>query len=111
MPSTSSVPSWSIRSGSLVPARIVATWPAASFCFTRFGRMFTWSPLPGGVSYHARVMSVPPQAAPERLTAILRRAGVLERGEVVDVTVETSRDTLISHIARLRLTYGHRGHG
>src|SRR5439155_717080 len=29
----------------------------------------------------------------------------VERGEVVDVAVETSRDTLISRIARLRLTY------
>jgi hypothetical protein len=50
--------------------------------------------------------SVPPEAAPERLTAVLRRAGVLERGEVVDVAVETSRDTLFSHITRLRPTYG-----
>ena len=50
--------------------------------------------------------AVPPEAAPERLTAILRRAGVLECGEVVDVAVETARDTLVSRIARLRLTYG-----
>jgi hypothetical protein len=50
--------------------------------------------------------SVPPQAAPERLTAILRRAGVLARGEVLDVAVETARDTWLSHITRLRLTYG-----
>src|SRR5262245_62089630 len=28
-----------MRSGSLVPARIVATWPAARRCFTRFDRM------------------------------------------------------------------------
>jgi hypothetical protein len=48
---------------------------------------------------------VPPEAAPERLTALLRRAGVLERGEVDDVAVETSRDTLVSRITRLRLTY------
>ena len=48
---------------------------------------------------------VPPEATPERLTGILRRAGVLERGEVADVAVETSRDTLISRVARLRLTY------
>ena len=48
---------------------------------------------------------VPAEATPERLTAVLRRAGVLARGEVVDVAVETSRDTLISRIARLRLTY------
>src|SRR2546429_6440854 len=48
---------------------------------------------------------VPAEATPERLTAVLRRAGVLARGEVVDVAVETLRDTLISRIARLRLTY------
>src|SRR3989442_3258712 len=48
---------------------------------------------------------VPAEATPERLTAVLRRAGVLTRGEVVDVAVETSRDTLISRVARLRLTY------
>ena len=48
---------------------------------------------------------VPPQATADRLTALLRRAGVLERGEVVAVTVESTRDTLISRIARLRLTY------
>src|SRR5713226_508988 len=54
MPSTSSVPSWSIRSASLVPARTVATWPAASFCFARFGRMFMESPPPAAkrVSSH-----------------------------------------------------------
>jgi hypothetical protein len=46
-----------------------------------------------------------PPASPDRLTAMLRRAGVLGRGEVVDVAVETSRDTLISRITRLRLTY------
>src|SRR5687767_8729560 len=52
MPSTSSVPSWSIRSGSLVPEMIVATWPAASLSFTRLGRIFTrfslrWRARPG----------------------------------------------------------------
>ncbi len=52
------------------------------------------------------MIAVPPEAAPERLTAILRRAGVLERGEVIDVAVEMSRDTLVSRITRLRLTYG-----
>lgn len=49
---------------------------------------------------------VPPQAAPERLTELLRGAGVVASGEVIDVAVETSRDTLISRIARLRLPYG-----
>jgi hypothetical protein len=48
---------------------------------------------------------VPPQAAPDRLGAVLRRAGVLDRGEVVDVAVETARDTPISRIARVRVTY------
>jgi hypothetical protein len=52
---------------------------------------------------------VPPPAAPERPGAVLRRAGVLADGDVVDVTVETARDTLISHIARLRVTYGGSG--
>src|SRR5260370_39729641 len=60
MPSTSSVPSWSIRSGSLVPDRIVATWPAASLSFTRFGRMFTSSP--SGVEERGILRSRPPDA-------------------------------------------------
>jgi hypothetical protein len=51
------------------------------------------------------MIGVPPQAAPERLTELLRRAGVLDGGEVIDVALETSRDTLISRIARFRLTY------
>jgi hypothetical protein len=49
--------------------------------------------------------SAPLPATPERLTAILRRAAVLKGDEVVDVAVETARDTLISRIARLRITY------
>ena len=53
----------------------------------------------------AGMTEVPPQATPEHLTVLLRRAGVLGGGEVIDVGVETSRDTLISRIARLRLTY------
>jgi len=48
---------------------------------------------------------VPSQATPERLTALLRRAGVLPSGAVVEVGVESTRDTLISRITRLRLTY------
>jgi hypothetical protein len=54
----------------------------------------------------AGMASVPPPATPERLTLLLREAGVLERGDVVAVDVETPRDTLLSRIARLRLTYG-----
>ena len=48
---------------------------------------------------------VPPEAAAARLTALLRGAGVFGRGEVADLAVETSRDTLVSRITRLRLTY------
>jgi hypothetical protein len=44
---------------------------------------------------------VPSQATAERLTAFLRQAGMLPHGEVVDVAVETSRDTLISRVTRL----------
>ena len=46
-----------------------------------------------------------PEAPAARLTALLRGAGVLERGEVADLAVETSRDTLVSRITWLRLTY------
>ena len=53
----------------------------------------------------ARMADVPPQATADRLTVLLRRAGVLGRGEVLDVAVESSRDTLISRVTRLRLTY------
>jgi Ecdysteroid kinase-like family len=48
---------------------------------------------------------VPSQATPERLTVLLRRAGVLPSGAVVEVGVESTRDTLISRITRLRLAY------
>ncbi len=51
------------------------------------------------------VTTVPHEATPERLTAILRQADVLPRGDVVEVSIETSRDTLVSRITRLRLTY------
>jgi thiamine kinase-like enzyme len=51
------------------------------------------------------VTSVSAAVAPDHLTRLLRHAGALPHGEVVGVAVETSRDTLISRIARLRLTY------
>ena len=57
----------------------------------------------------ARMADVPPQATADRLTVLLRRAGVLGRGEVLDVAVESSRDTLISRVTRLRLTYDRQG--
>src|SRR5207249_5272032 len=91
---------------------IVATRPAASVCLRRLGRIFTCvsSRVVRVVILTAyRTMARDERCASgsdsERLTAVLRRAGVLTRGEVVDVAVETSRDTLISRIARLRLTY------
>ena len=43
--------------------------------------------------------------AHERLTETLRASGGLDGGLVVEVTVETSRTTLISTIQRLRLRY------
>jgi hypothetical protein len=45
------------------------------------------------------------QVAPARLTAVLRGAGILLNGDVIEVVVEASKDTLVSRIARLRLTY------
>ena len=50
------------------------------------------------------MIGVPSQAGRDRLGEVLRRAGALGRGEVVDVTVETSRDTL----GRLAHRYRHR---
>jgi len=50
--------------------------------------------------------ALPPAIQPEHLTAALRRAGVLADGAVNDVAVESSRDTILSRITRLRLTYG-----
>jgi hypothetical protein len=46
------------------------------------------------------------------VTDALRRCGALHTGAVRDVVIESSRDTLLSRIARLRLTYdGDAGHG
>ena len=39
------------------------------------------------------------------LTGLLRVRGVLEKGHVVAVNVESSRPTLISHTATIRLAY------
>jgi hypothetical protein len=49
--------------------------------------------------------SLPLAASAEHLTAALRQCGVLSDGCVREVAVESSRDTLISHIIRLRLSY------
>ena len=45
------------------------------------------------------------ELAPERLTAALRAGGALDDGRVVDVSVESSRTTLLSTVLRLRLRY------
>jgi hypothetical protein len=47
----------------------------------------------------------PPLPDPERLTALLRGAGAIDRAQVTAVEVESARDTLISRITRLRLVY------
>jgi hypothetical protein len=41
----------------------------------------------------------------DHVTEALRRSGVLADGRVSDVTVETSRTTILSRVFRLRLTY------
>src|SRR5437764_14002584 len=105
-----------MRSGSLVPPTIVATRPAASVCLMRLGRMLMSSPrrtTPGRV--RRRTVPCPgcprchPKATADRLTVLLRRADVLGRGDVVDVAVGSSRDTLLSRVTRLRLTYDRQG--
>ena len=48
---------------------------------------------------------VPPAADAGYLTDVLRRAGALRQGRVSEVTVESSRATLLSRIVRLRPTY------
>src|SRR5580704_11457955 len=48
---------------------------------------------------------LPGAAKPDHLTEALRRHGVLSAGRVRDVTTEGPRDTLVSRIARLKLTF------
>lgn len=48
---------------------------------------------------------LPRAADAEHLTAALRRCGALGEGRVREVAVESSRNTLLSRIIRLRLTY------
>lgn len=54
-------------------------------------------------------LMTPPQlpdvAEPARLTAALRRGGVLDAGAVREVKVLHQRDTVVSHIIRLGLRY------
>ncbi len=48
---------------------------------------------------------LPAAAAPQHLAAALRDAGALGDGRVSDVTIESARDTILSRIIHLRLTY------
>jgi Ecdysteroid kinase-like family len=50
--------------------------------------------------------SLPPAANAGYLTTALRKAGVLGDGCVSDVEPENPHDTILSHIVRLKLTYG-----
>ncbi len=49
--------------------------------------------------------ALPPAANADHLTTVLRRAGVLGDGRVRDVDPENPRDTILSHIVRLKLAY------
>jgi|SRR5262245_12698237 len=48
---------------------------------------------------------LPRAAQAEHVTDALRRSGVLGSGRVCDVAVKSARDTILSRIIRLRLTY------
>src|SRR5215472_17548350 len=61
-------------------------------CSDRWLAVMTAEPLPSAVR-------------PQRLTDVLRRAGVLEHGRVSSVEVLHSRTTVLSRITRVRLTY------
>jgi Ecdysteroid kinase-like family len=47
----------------------------------------------------------PAAASADRLDDVLRRSGALRCGSLAEVTVDGSRDTVLSRITRLRLTY------
>src|SRR6476660_7566235 len=53
----------------------------------------------------AMTQPIPEAIQAEHLTATLRRAGVLGEAHVNSVTVESSRDTILSRIVRVALTY------
>jgi hypothetical protein len=53
----------------------------------------------------AMTQPIPEAIQAERVTTALRRTGVLGEAYVNDVTVESSRDTILSRIIRVRLTY------
>jgi hypothetical protein len=50
-------------------------------------------------------MTLPDAIQAERLTAALRASGALGEAQVSEVAIESSRDTILSRIIRLRLTY------
>ena len=49
--------------------------------------------------------SLPPSITADHLTQMLRGAGVLPEGQVADVAQQSPRDTLLSRVVRLRLSY------
>jgi thiamine kinase-like enzyme len=49
--------------------------------------------------------TLPPAANADHLTMALRKAAVLGDGRVRDVAIRSSRDTIVSHIIRLDLSY------
>lgn len=49
--------------------------------------------------------ALPPAASADHLTAVLRKAGVLGDGCVHEVEPENPRDTVLSHLVRLKLAY------
>jgi hypothetical protein len=48
---------------------------------------------------------LPPAVNAEHITTALRKSGVLGDGSVRDVDLENPRDTILSHIVRVKLTY------
>jgi hypothetical protein len=51
------------------------------------------------------MQSIPEPIQADRLTFTLRRAGVLGAAHVSSVTVESSRNTILSQIVRVRVNY------
>src|SRR5689334_4495300 len=62
-------------------------------------------PLCPPYSWSAMTDDLPRAAQAEHVTDALRRSGVLGSGRTCEVAVESARDTILSRIIRLRLTY------